>query len=106
MNWNLTSLPALTSALLATAGAAQSDPALSPPQRLKAGGEWIDTGKEIAHAGPQLHDVDGDGLLDLVVGSFAGRFQLYRNVGTRTAPAFEARGHLQAGGVAAKVPNW
>jgi hypothetical protein len=99
-------LPALVSALLATEGAAQSDPVLSAPQRLKAGEEWIDTGKEIAHAGPQLHDVDGDGLQDLVVGNFAGHFQVYRNVGTRTAPAFESRGRLKAAGVEAKVPNW
>jgi hypothetical protein len=33
-------------------------------------------------------DVDGDGDLDLLVGSESGAVQLYRNTGTRTAPSF------------------
>jgi uncharacterized protein (DUF2141 family) len=37
---------------------------------------------------PALMDVDGDGDLDLLVGSESGAVQLYRNTGTRTAPSF------------------
>jgi uncharacterized protein (DUF2141 family) len=37
---------------------------------------------------PTLGDLDGDGLLDLVVGEASGVINLYRNVGTRTAPKF------------------
>jgi hypothetical protein len=38
---------------------------------------------------PTLADLDGDGLLDLVIGEASGALNLYRNVGTRTAPRFE-----------------
>ncbi|HET9133247.1 MAG TPA: FG-GAP-like repeat-containing protein [Gemmatimonadales bacterium] len=38
---------------------------------------------------PALSDLDGDGLLDLVVGEASGALNLYRNVGSRTAPRFE-----------------
>ncbi len=37
---------------------------------------------------PAAGDIDGDGLIDLVVGSASGRLTFYRNVGSRTAPRF------------------
>lgn len=38
---------------------------------------------------PTLGDLDGDGDLDLVIGEASGQLNLYRNTGTRVAPAFE-----------------
>lgn len=38
---------------------------------------------------PTVADLDGDGDLDLIVGEASGALNLYRNVGTRTAPRFE-----------------
>jgi hypothetical protein len=38
---------------------------------------------------PSLADLNGDGLLDLMIGEASGTLNLYRNVGTRTAPKFE-----------------
>jgi hypothetical protein len=37
---------------------------------------------------PSFGDLDGDGLPDLVIGEASGAINLYRNVGTRTAPQF------------------
>lgn len=39
---------------------------------------------------PAAADFDGDGLVDLVVGSADGALRYFRNVGTKTAPAFAA----------------
>ncbi len=37
---------------------------------------------------PTLGDLDGDGLLDLVIGEASGAFNYYRNTGTRTTPVY------------------
>ncbi len=42
-----------------------------------------------SNAAPTLGDIDGDGLLDLVVGEASGEINLYRNVGSKTTPKFE-----------------
>ena len=90
--------------LLAVAAHAGDD--LTKPVRLKAGDELIDTGKYIAHAGPLFSDYDRDGLPDLLVGNFRGHIQLYRNVGTRQAPAFESKGLLEVDGNPVRINNW
>jgi hypothetical protein len=74
------------------------------PVQLKAADAVIDSGPQWAHSGPCLHDVDGDGRRDLLVGDFSGQFQLYRNVGTDQEPKFTAGEWLMAGGEVAKVP--
>ena len=77
-----------------------------PPIRLKAGDSFIDTSKYVGHAGPSITDLDADGQPDLLVGNFAGHFQVYKNVGTRTEPVYEDKGLLEVNGEPAKVPNW
>lgn len=41
------------------------------------------------HAVPALGDLDGNGTLDLVVGTADGSLHVYRNTGSEKAPAFE-----------------
>src|SRR5690606_1834911 len=52
-------------------------------------GSVIDVG---ANATPQLFDLDGDGLLDLIVGERNGNLNHYRNTGTAQAPVW----HLES----------
>jgi hypothetical protein len=40
-------------------------------------------------ATPYLYDIDGDGLLDLLIGERNGNLNYYRNIGTPTAPQYE-----------------
>jgi hypothetical protein len=76
---------------------------LQPPVALLADGRPIDTGSNWGHSGPCLADVDQDGLRDLVVGDFGGKFHWYRNQGSDAAPSFTSQGNLQAGGEDAEV---
>ena len=82
--------------------AAQESP-FHPPIRLLAGGVPMDRGADWGHAGPCMHDVDGDGQADLLVSDFGGKFWLYRNVGEAGEPRFALPAALQAGGVDAEV---
>ena len=42
-----------------------------------------------SNTAPALADIDGDGLIDLVIGEASGQLNVYRNVGTATLPEFE-----------------
>jgi len=59
------------------------------------------------HAAPFYADIDGDGKKELIVGSFAGRFRVYHNTGTNTAPVFpKTFTWLTGGGTVAQVLNY
>jgi len=58
-------------------------------------GRWHAENRK-GHAAPVLHDWNSDGLPDLVVGDFSGRFRLYPNRGTRAAPVFNGYEWIQA----------
>ena len=79
---------------------------LHAPVRLEADGKPIDIGSlsSIAHAGPCIADVDGDGDRDLLVGDFPGYFWYFENEGDDATPVYTSKGKLQAGGEAAKTP--
>jgi hypothetical protein len=101
-------VPALALSALGgiSSAAPPAEPLFDPPVRLKAGDKYVDTGANVAHTGPLLHDYDGDGKIDLLVGNFRGTVQLFRNVGTREAPVYEPKGLLQADGKDVTIPNW
>lgn len=73
------------------------------PVRLKVKDKFIDTGSAWGHSSPCVADVDGDGLDDLILGDFGGKFNIYRNTGTAKSPIYEEAGPIKAGGVNAEV---
>jgi len=80
--------------------------AFQPAVQLEAAGEPIDVTKLRGYPGPAVIDHDGDGKLDLLVGSFEGKILIHKNVGTASAPVFEAGEFLRAGGEDLHISNW
>jgi hypothetical protein len=76
--------------------------AFGKEQPLQAGGRPI---RVEGDAGPFAADWDGDGLIDLLVGSGDGGVWLYRNVGTAKAPKLAAGVRLVPPGKAEYGPN-
>ncbi len=70
---------------------------LESPIRLKVNDKFIDTGSAWGHSSPCIADVDGDGLDDLIVGDFGGKFHVYRNTGTAKSPTYVQAGPMPAG---------
>ncbi|MEM9378299.1 MAG: hypothetical protein AAGB93_00010 [Planctomycetota bacterium] len=103
----ITRFLALASLPLAPAAAQASD--FERPVELTADGAIIDVGADVGHAGPLLRDHDGDGRTDLLVSSFRGTIEVFRNVGTNERPAYESQGKIglaRDGATALKFHNW
>lgn len=80
-----------------------SPPALSKPIKLTADGVPIAT--DIGHPDPWVHDLNGDGKKDLLVGQFdGGKLRVYLNIGTDKSPKFGKFTYLQIAGKPASVP--
>ena len=82
-----------------------------PAFRIEAAGEVIDV--PTGHAAPFVVDMDGDGVRDLVVGSFGsdaegvsgGTCRIYRNLGTNAEPRYGAFTLLKSEGKPASMES-
>lgn len=78
--------------LLVPALAAQTAVRFAEPVRLKAGEAFL--GENRLYPSPMLHDLDGDGRADLVVGDLRGRITFALREDGRGAPRFAAEQKL------------
>ena len=68
-------------------------------------GIWFDMDR-YGYAAPVLHDLNQDGLSDLVVGGFSGRYRVYLNLGDQFNPEFTDYEWLRAAGEIAVLYNY
>ncbi len=86
------------------AAALSAQPKFAEPIIINAGDSPINV--DVGHAAPFWHDMDGDGVPDLLVGQFGeGKLRVYRNIGTAKEPKFKDFEYLKAGGEIARVPT-
>jgi hypothetical protein len=94
-------------ALCSESATAQSDPAtqFSGPTRLKAGDAFL--GERRMFPSPVFHDMNGDGLQDIVVGDLVGKLTVaLRKPGAGPASYGEETKLLAADGKEIDFHNW
>lgn len=104
-------LAAGCAALLPSLAAARTEAQTSKPQfadpiRIQAGDKDLGAGR--LYPSPTMHDVDGDGVRDLVIGDLFGKVTWARGIkGTGASVSFEAEKPLNAAnGKPLKFHNW
>jgi hypothetical protein len=89
----------------AAATAAAQSPQFAPPVRLKAGDAFL--GEKRLYPSPVLHDLDGDGAKDVVVGDLVGALTVAPRAAGSRAPAYGAETKvLAADGKPLDFDNW
>ncbi|HEX5053898.1 MAG TPA: hypothetical protein VFZ65_19120 [Planctomycetota bacterium] len=91
--------------VLATATATAQSPTFAAPVRLMAGDKFL--GENRLFPSPVYHDLDGDGLFDVVVGDLPGRLTVARRLPGDGPPKFAAETKvLAANGAQVDLKNW
>lgn len=72
----------------------QDDPVFLLTDSVLCAGEPI----QVYHSYPDFADMNGDGILDLILGSSNGKIACYENIGTADTPLFESYEYLKADG--------
>lgn len=77
-----------------------SNPVFNSIQYVKANGLDLDVSPlPDDRSAPEVADLDGDGLKDLIIGDKPGMLHFYSNSGTNATPVFTTGVNLQSGGV-------
>jgi hypothetical protein len=98
-------LPLAIGMLASGATDAPPTPTFAPPVRLMAGELFLGGGR--LFPSPVFHDVNGDGLLDIVVGDLPGRLTLALRVKGADARAYAAETEMMASdGKRIDFHNW
>lgn len=121
INYSLTALliAGATNAAMAEQATGEELPAWAKEAfYIKVSGKILDTGVALpsrsgvwlkrdraGYAAPEMYDVNQDGRLDLVVGTFGGGFRIYQNKGSNTEPLFEEYEFLQTDDGMARLWN-
>ena len=80
-------------------------PTFAPPVKLRAGAKGL--GENRLFPSPVLHDMDGDGLADLVVGDLRGRLTVALRQRGAGVPTFAAETKVMANdGAELDFANW
>ena|SRR5438552_4155355 len=85
---------AFGAALLVPSLGAQSAPKFAPPVRLEAGDKFL--GENRLFPSPVFHDMNGDGLPDIVVGDLPGRLTVALRLPGDGPPRYGAETKLKA----------
>ncbi|HLU38889.1 MAG TPA: hypothetical protein VK081_05860 [Planctomycetota bacterium] len=96
----------LAGLFLAGVAVAQDATPLEPAVKVEADGAVIDTVAGIGHAGPLLHDLDGDGKPELLVSDFRGGIRRFVDEGERGTPRWVEKEPLSAAGKPIRIHNW
>jgi hypothetical protein len=96
---------ALAGSVLTPAVAQSPAEPFAPPVRVQAGKKLA--GEQRYYPSPVLHDVNGDGRLDIVVGDLVGNLTVALRTDAGGPPTYAAETALQsADGKALKFHNW
>jgi hypothetical protein len=89
----------------ATAQEVGATPAFAAPKRLQAGDAFLGEGR--LYPSPAVHDVDGDGRADIVIGDLVGRITYAPRSNQGSAPVLGAEKQLKdRSGEQLKFHNW
>jgi hypothetical protein len=77
---------------------------MGTPILIESGNKIIDCSPP--YAAPTIFDLDKDGLQDLIVGTYKGKFRFYKNKGTQKIAVYNKFSLIQANGKDALIKNW